>query len=87
MLEYTEKELLTDALTAQKTATTLYNTYANECVHDNLRQVMLKTLAEEHEMQNDVFNDMHGKGYYPTPDAEAKKIEEAKQTFAQGYQF
>ncbi len=84
MLQYTEKEMFTDALTAQKTATTLYNMYANECVHDNVRSMLLNMLDEEHTMQNNVFNAMHGKGYYPTPDAEMKKVEEAKQKFAQG---
>ena len=29
---YSEKEMLADALTAEKTATTLYNTFSNECV-------------------------------------------------------
>lgn len=81
MQGYTEKEALTDALTAQKGATTLYNTFANECVHDDLRASLMKLLNEEHGMQNDVFNVMHGKGYYPTPDAESKKVKDAKDKF------
>ena len=34
---YSEKEVLADALTAEKTATDHYNTFSNECVHENLR--------------------------------------------------
>ena len=70
---YTEKEILGDALNSEKNATTLYNLGANECVHDNLRETMLDLLAKEHDIQVDVFNQMHTMGYYPTPAAEAKK--------------
>ncbi|MDO5402631.1 MAG: spore coat protein [Eubacteriales bacterium] len=79
---YTDKEILGDALTAEKTSTSVYNTFANECVHENVRNVMLKVLEEEHEIQDDVFKIMHKKGFYPTPEAEEKKVEEAKQKFA-----
>ena len=56
---YTEKEILGDALNSEKNATTLYNLGANECVHDNLRETMLDLLAKEHDIQVDVFNQMH----------------------------
>ena len=35
---YTEKEILGDALAAQKAATGEFNTFANECVHEDVRQ-------------------------------------------------
>lgn len=75
---YTEKEILGDALNSEKNATTLYNLGANECVHDNLRETMLDLLAKEHDIQVDVFNQMHTMGYYPTPAAEAKKSARSK---------
>ena len=68
---YTEKEILGDALNSEKNATTLYNLGANECVHDNLRETMLDLLAKEHD--------------YPTPAAEAKKVQEAKTKFECGF--
>ena len=80
---YTDKEVLGDGLDAQKGATNLFNTMANECVHDDLRNTLLDILNEEHSMQVDVFNMMHQRGFYPTPAAELTKIEEAKQKFAQ----
>lgn len=80
---YTDKEVLGDALTAEKTATNNYNTYANECVHENVRQAILHCLEQEHAIQQDVFEVMHAKGYYPTPAAEEKKVAEAKQKFSQ----
>ena len=63
---YTDKEVLQDALTAEKTATNNYNTYANECVHDTVREAILNCL-------------------YPTPEAEDKKVDEAKQKFSCTY--
>ena len=82
---YTEKEIFGDALNTEKNATNLYNLGANECVHDNLRETMLNLLSKEHEIQVDVFNQMHTMGFYPTPAAESKKVQEAKTKFECGY--
>ena len=82
---YQEKEILGDALGAEKSATNLFNTYSNECVHDRLRDTMLNILADEHTLQNEVFNTMHDRGYYPTPEAQQNKINEAKQKFSASY--
>ena len=82
MQQYTDKEILADGLAAQKAATGLFNMSANECVHDDVRKTVLNILQEEHKMQVDVFNLMHQRGFYQTPVAEDKKIENAKQKFA-----
>ena len=80
---YSAKEILGDALSAQKATTALFNTSANECVHEDVRQTLMHILNEEHEIQQDVFEMMHAQGYYPTPAAEMKKVEETKQQFSQ----
>lgn len=80
---YSEKEILGDALTAEKTATEHYNMYANECVHENVRSTILHCLEQEHSIQQEVFQMMHGKGFYPTPAAQEQKVQEAKQKFSQ----
>lgn len=80
---YTEKEIYGDALSAQKACTNQFNMAANECTHESLRQTMMKILNEEHDIQKCVFDDMHAAGLYPTPAAEEKKIQEAKQKFSQ----
>ena len=82
---YQEKEILGDALAAQKSATNLFNTFSNECVHEGLRSTMLDILADEHTMQQDVFSSMHERGFYPTPDAQQDKIDEAKQKYSCSY--
>lgn len=79
---YTAKEILGDALATQKNATCQFNTCANECVHEDLRQTMMQLLKEEHNIQQDVFNMMHSEGYYPTPAAEEKKVQELKQQYS-----
>ena len=80
---YTEKEILGDALSAQKATTALFNTAANECVHGDLRDTLLDILEEEHEIQQDVFCMMHQKGFYPTPEAEQKKVDQLKMQYQQ----
>ena len=82
---YTEKEILGDALAAQKAATSEMNMAANECVHEDVRKTMLHILSQEHDIQQDVFCCMHDKGYYPTPAAEEKKVAETKQRYCQCY--
>ena len=78
---YTEKEVLGDALSAQKATTELFNKASNECVHENVRESLLDILEEEHEIQQDVFCMMHQKGYYPTPAAEEKKVQQLKMQY------
>ena len=80
---YSDKEVLADALTAQKTTTNNFNTFSNECVHAEVRNELLHILEQEHSIQNDVFEMMHSKGYYPTPEAQKQKVDEAKQKFSQ----
>lgn len=82
-MQYSEKEILADALASEKTATDHYNTFANECVHDRVRNAILKCLEEEHEIQKNVFDEMHSRGYYPTPAADSTKLDQVKQKFSQ----
>ena len=83
MQEFTDKEILADGLSSQKSATEKFNTFAGECVHDSLRDTMVNILEQEHNISTDVFNMMHQRGMYETPPAEEKKIMEAKQKFSQ----
>lgn len=80
---YTKKEILGDALSAQKSTTALLNTSANECVHEDVRQTVMNILNEEHDIQKDIFDMMHAQGLYPTPAAEMKKVQEVKQQYSQ----
>lgn len=83
MQGFTDKEILGDGLSTQKATTEKFNTFAGECVHDNLRDTMMNILEQEHGITTEVFNMMHQRGMYETPPAEEKKIMEAKQKFSQ----
>ena len=80
---YTEKEIFGDALAAQKSATSQYNMAANECMHEHVRNTKMNILNQEHEIQKEVFDGMHAAGYYPTPAADEKKVQDTKQRFSQ----
>lgn len=80
---YTDKEILGDALAAQKAATGQFNMSANECVHEDVRKTMLHILSQEHDIQQDVFNMMHNEGFYPTPAADDQKLSQVKQQYSQ----
>ncbi len=86
MQNYTDKEVLADGLCSQKGATGLYDKAANECVHPEVRKTIRSILEQEHNLQEDVFDMMHQKGFYPTPAAEDNKVQSAKQKFAQSAQ-
>ncbi len=78
-----EKEIFQDCLSSQKFISANYNTYAGECVCEQLRSTFLNILDEEHRIQSDIFNDMSTKGWYPTQPADQQKLQQVKQKFPQ----
>lgn len=58
----TDKEMLTDALSSEKFMTDHYNQYANECASPSLMNEFMNLLSEEHQIQHDVFTEMHKRG-------------------------
>ena len=77
-----DKDMLGDALSAQKQITDAYNTCANECATPAVRDELLKLLREEHAIQAGVFTEMQKRGWYPTQDAPAEKIAQTKMKFS-----
>lgn len=80
---FSEKEVLLDALTAQKGMTGMLNNFSNECANPEVRKVMLDILNDEHSIQFDVFNDMQTRGYYQVTPAQQDKVTKVKDTYAQ----
>ena len=76
------KEILEDALMSQKHITEGYNTFAGECVNEQLRTAFLNILDDEHAIQADVFGTMQSNGWYPTESAQPQKIQQARQKFS-----
>ena len=77
-----DKEMLTDALSSEKFMTDHYNNYANECASPSLMNEFMNLLAEEHQIQHDVFTEMQKRGWYQTQDAPAEKIQQTKLKFS-----
>ena len=77
-----EKEILQDATISQKHITSAYNTYAGECVNQQLRGAMLSILDDEHKIQADLFSAMQANGWYQTEPAEQQKLNKARQKFS-----
>jgi spore coat protein CotF len=74
-----DEEMMEDVLSAEKAMTSLYNLFTNECATPKVRDGFLNLLNEEHQMQADVFDEMHQRGWYPTPAAEMCKIDALRQ--------
>lgn len=79
---YNEKCRLTDLLNAEKFATGTYNECLNESSTPELRAVFSSILEEEHKIQNDIFNEMSRRGFYPTKQAEDALVKQAKDKYA-----
>ncbi len=78
---FSEKDILREGLETAKNTTNHYNTFSNECAHEKVRNSMLDILADEHDIQDDIFHITSAKGYYPTPAADEKKVMDTKQKY------
>ena len=81
---FSDKDRLTDALNAQKYAAGHYNEAACEAATPEVRTCVMSILNEEHQLQQQLFDDMHSRGWYPTESAEAQKLQQAKNQFCCG---
>ena len=78
-----EKQILQDSLISQKLIADSYNTFAGECVNEQLRGAFLNILDDEHRIQADIFCQMQNNGWYQVEPADQQKIQKAKQKFSQ----
>ena len=75
----TEKDILKDSLISEKQMTASYNTYAGECVNQQLKTTMMNILNDVHTIQSDIFTTMQQNGWYQVEAAEQQKIQNARQ--------
>ena len=78
-----EQQKLNDLLNTQKFLTGAYNSYYCESATTAVKNCLSSILADEHRIQEEIFNEMNSRGYYPLEKAEDNKINAAKQKFAQ----
>ena len=79
---FDDREIMNDALISQKFLTDDYNIFAGECSTPAVYNDFMTILAEEHQIQNEVFQEMSKRGWYQTQPAEQQKINEANTKFA-----
>ncbi len=84
MSTYDDKTMMTDMLSSQKFISQSYNNFAGECASKQAKNRLMKILAEEHDIQFKIYEQMNAKGWYPTPAAPQDKINEAVQQHIQG---
>jgi len=78
MTQQDDKNLLLDCLKDQKFLAGNYATMATEVACNHLLQDTMKVCQDEININYDIFNLMHQKGWYPLAAAEQKKIQQAQ---------
>ncbi len=78
---FSDKDRLADALNAQKFAAGHYNEFACEAATPDVRACVMNILCEEHQIQEELFDEMHSRGWYPTEAADDQKLQNAKDQF------
>ena len=79
---FSDKEQITDLLSAEKFLAGSYNTFLLECATPEMVRCLSSLLSDTHDMQGQVFHTMQARGWYPTPKAEEQKINQTKQQFS-----
>ena len=78
-----DRQMITDLLNSQKFVTSVYNGFCCEAATSEVRSCLSTILQEEHRIQEELFNEMSAKGWYPVEKAEENKLQSAKQTYSQ----
>lgn len=77
-----DQEMMTDLLSSEKFMTSVYNTYCCEAATATVKSTLLSILQDEHRMQEGVFGEMSGRGWYQLEKAEEQKLNSTKQKFS-----
>lgn len=78
-----EQEIINDLLTSEKQIISAYNTGITETSCPNLRQHLTKCLTDSQEIQFQIFNSMHQRGWYQTKPAPGQDVQNAKTKYNQ----
>ena len=80
--KFEEKQMLTDALNSQKFIAGVYNNDAMECATPTVKRCISNILEDERRMQEEIFEEMNSRGFYPVEKAQDQKVDTVKQTYA-----
>ena len=76
-----EKELAQDLLSYEKFLCGNYCAFLSEAATPEVLHCLQEILSETHRMQQQLFQEMNSRGWYPVAKAEDQKVTEAKQKF------
>ena len=79
---WNEEQKLTDLLSTQKFLTGAYNSYYCEAATGAVKNCLASILQDEHRIQEEIFNEMNNRGWYPLEKAEEAKLNSARQKFS-----
>lgn len=79
---FTDKEWATDLLISEKYLASCYCSFLAECATPEMKQSLWGLLSDTHDMQQQLFEEMNSRGWYPVTKAEDTKINTVKQKFA-----
>lgn len=74
-----DQEMITDLLLTEKKMSGNYNTFASECVNDQLRDAFVSMLTQGHKTQTSLFKTAQQKGWYTVEQAPAQKVSQLEQ--------
>ncbi len=76
-----DQERITDMILSEKKMSGNYNTFASECVDDQLRDEYISILTKSHQAQTALFKAAQSKGWYKVEPAPQSKISETYNKF------
>jgi spore coat protein CotF len=79
---FNEEQRLTDLLSGQKFLTGAYNSYYCESATGAVKNCLSSILQDEHRIQEEIFNEMNTRGWYPLEMAEETKLNSVRQKFS-----
>ena len=79
--QFSEKEQITDLLSAEKFLAGNYNSFLLESATPEMVRCFSGLLTDTHNMQQTVFHEMQSRGWYAVTKAQDSKVTETKQKF------
>ena len=76
------KEMTSDCLKNETYCTSVYNTFANECVNPKLRNDFVNILKDVHDIQSEMFMEAQNRGWYVVKPAKQPDIQQAAKKYS-----
>ncbi|MEW9123256.1 MAG: spore coat protein [Thermotaleaceae bacterium] len=80
---FTEKELMNDLLMSEKQVSSAYTVGITESSCSNLRDVLMSCEQNVLQTQEEIFNAMNQRGWYPIKKAASQDVQNAKNKYNQ----